>query len=77
MGEEKQDQQLEEFKVTFKNGALKNLQRLATHFKTGDDLERIVAKATKLLTFVQDAKNGRVFWENDKGERYVVDIDNL
>jgi hypothetical protein len=68
---------LEEFKLTFKNGALKNLQRLAVRFKADGDLENVVAKAIKLLTYVQGAKDGKVLWDTEKDGRFFVDIENL
>ncbi|MDE2016028.1 MAG: hypothetical protein KGI72_05895 [Patescibacteria group bacterium] len=74
---EEKGEKLEEFKITFKNGALENLGRLSARFNANDDLEKVVAKAVKLLTFVKDAKNGKVFWDDEKGERYFVEIDKL
>lgn len=77
MADIKKEDKLEEFKLTFKNGALDNLERLSARFNTNDDLEKVVAKAVKLLTFVKEAKNGKVSWETEKGERYFVEIDKL
>jgi hypothetical protein len=71
------EEKLEEFKVTFKNGALENLERLAKRFDADGDLEKVVAKAVKLLTFVHDAKDGKVIWEKEAGVRYFVEIDKL
>ncbi len=70
--------QLEEFKLSFKNGALANLKRLATRFSVADDdLEKVVAKAVKLLTYVQVSKNGKVFFDDEKGDRYSVTLNDL
>jgi len=70
--------QLEEYKLSFKNGALANLKRLATRFNVpDDDLNQVVSKATKLLTYVKDAKDGKVSFSDQKGDRYFVNINEL
>jgi len=75
--DKKKDDTLESFKVNFKNGALENLKRLSGRFKLDGDLEKVVGKAIKLLTFVKDAKNGKILWDDEKGDRYFVDIEKL
>ena len=77
MADEKVEEKLEEFKVTFKNGALANLERLSARFSLDGDLDKVVEKAVKLLTFVQNAKGGKVLWDNENGERYFVEVDKL
>ena len=77
MTDEKTEEKLEEFKVTFKNGALANLERLSARFSLDGDLDKVVEKAVKLLTFVQNAKGGKVLWDNESGERYFVEVDKL
>lgn len=70
--------QIEEYKLSFKNGALKNLKRLAVRFGVpDDDLDEVVSKAVKLLTYVQDSKDNSVSFVDKKGIRYIVDIENL
>ena len=67
-----------EFKLLFKNGALDNLKRLSKRFNVPEeDLDKVVEKAVKLLTYVKDSKDGKITFEETNGERYFVNINEL
>lgn len=72
-------EKIEEFEIIFKNGALENLTRLADQFDSSenDGLRLVVAKAIRLLTYVKDAKEGKVFFKDKKGDTFNIDIDTL
>lgn len=77
--QEESKEELGQFEITFKNGALDNLERLATRFGISpeEDLNKVVAKAIRLLTIVKDAKDSKVRFRDKNGDDFFIDINNL
>jgi len=66
------------YELTFTNGALTNLKKLATSFDIPEnDLRRVVNKAILLLTLVKNVDGKTLTIESKKGERYNLDVDKL
>ena len=77
---EKEESKREDgFEIVFKNGAFDNLQRLSGSSEPSEEeLREVVEKAVKLLTYVSNAKNGKLlFTDKESGELYNVDINKL
>ncbi|MFH1047237.1 MAG: hypothetical protein V1738_02940 [Patescibacteria group bacterium] len=66
----------ETYEIVFRNGALKNLKSVAKDLGVPEsDLKQVVNKSINLLTLVKSGKF--LFLEDDKGNRFRVDLNRL
>lgn len=73
---DKKSEDLEQYEVTFRNGALVNLKKLARDLDVPEsDLREVVNKSINLLTLAKNANI--VVIENQKGDRYRIDLKKL
>lgn len=76
--EETKNSNQEPYELTFTNGALANLKKIAGEFKVPEnDLKQVVNKGIQVLSLIKSVGTKTVTFENKKGERYTLDVDNL
>ena len=69
-------EQDEQYELVFKNGALANLKELARAFGVPEnDLGQVVNKGIQLLKITKNSKI--IFFEDQNGSRYKVDLSKL
>lgn len=70
--------QEEQFELTFKNGALINLKRLAGLYNISEEnLGDVVNKGIRLLNLVKSVNTKQIVLETEDKRRYIIDADNI
>lgn len=63
-----------EFSVTFRNGALARLKKVATDLGLTDSDDNLAEVLKKSVQLVDAAKEGRTITFEKEGKKYVVDL---